>query len=284
LPDGRQLGYSVVGEGKPVLYFHGTASSRLEALLLRDLASKADLQVITVDRPGYGLSTYTPRKNLRDFACDVDLLAEHLNLEKAALLGWSGGGAFALAFAALFPERVTRAVVVGAPALPFDVSTAHNNPLARYAMKLPYVGMLALRRMKAQVLKANADIDAFLRSKEWESMLNGFSKDDVKFFSDRAWLALLYRSMAEAFRQGDLGVKAVLQEHQLFMKNWELPLSRIPPGKVFVWHGACDMTCRVENAFRNAKDVPGAQLEVFEGKGHCVMFDYVDKLGETLRS
>ncbi|MCW4047751.1 MAG: alpha/beta hydrolase [Candidatus Bathyarchaeota archaeon] len=284
LPDGRQLAYCTVGEGKPVLYFHGTASSRLETLLLKELAFTAKLQIIGIDRPGYGLSTYAPRRNLSDFACDVNLLTKHLGLESAAVLGWSGGGVFALAYAALFPERVTNAVVVGAPALPFDVSTAHNNPLARYAMKVPYIGMLALRQMRAQVLKANENIDAFLGSKEWEKMLKGCSKEDVKFFSNRTWLSLLYRSMAEAFRQGDKGVKAVLQEHQLFTKTWDIPLSRIPPDKVFVWQGAEDKTCRVENAFRIARDVPGARLEVFEGKGHCVMFDYLEKLGEILRS
>jgi pimeloyl-ACP methyl ester carboxylesterase len=283
LPHGRQLGYCSVGEGKPVLYFHGTASSRLETLLLKELASSAKLQIIGVDRPGYGLSTYAHRKSLGDFAHDLHLLAEHLHLDEAAVLGWSGGGVFALVYVALFPEQVTHAVVVGAPALPFDVSTAHNNPLARYAMKVPYVGMLALRRMRSQVLKANADIDAFLGSKEWKSMLNGFSKDDVKVFSDRAWLTSMYGSMAEAFRQGDSGVKAVFEEHQLFTKTWDVPLSRIPSGKVFVWQGAEDKTCRVDNAYRIAKQVPGARLEVFEGKGHCFMFDYLDKLGETLR-
>jgi len=284
LPDRRQLAYCIVGEGKPVLYFHGTASSRLEILLLKELASSGKLQIIGVDRPGYGVSTYAPRKSLGDFARDLDLLAEHLHLDEAAVLGWSGGGTFALAYVALLPERVTNAVVVGAPALPFDVSTAHNNPLARYAMKVPFVGMLVLRRMRAQVLKANADIDAFLGSKEWRSMLNGFSKDDVKFFSDKAWLTSMYGSMAEAFRQGDSGVKAVFEEHQLFTKTWDVPLARIPSGKVFVWQGAEDKTCRVDNAYRIAKDVPGAHLEIFQGKGHCVMFDYLDKLGETLRS
>lgn len=267
-----------------MLYFHGTASSRLEALLLRELALTAKLQIIGIDRPGYGLSTYAPRRNLRDFAYDVEAVAKHLGFESAAVLGWSGGGVFALAYVALFPERITKAVVVGAPALPFDVSTAHNNPLARYAMKVPYVGMLALKRMRAQVLKANENIDVFLGSKEWKRMLKGCSKEDVKFFSNRAWLSLLYQSMAEAFRQGDQGVKAVLQEHQLFTKKWDIPLSKIPPGKVFVWQGAEDKTCRVENAFRIAKDVPGAKLEIFEGKGHCVMFDYLEKLGAILRS
>jgi pimeloyl-ACP methyl ester carboxylesterase len=284
LPDGRRLAYCIVGDGKPVLYFHGTASSRLEILLLRDLAFSAKLQIIGVDRPGYGLSTYAPRKSLGDFAHDLHLLAEHLHLDEAAVLGWSGGGVFALAYVALFPENVTNAVVAGAPALPFDVATAHNNPFARYAMKVPYVGMLALGRMRSQVLKANEDINAFLGSKEWKNMLNGFSKDDVKFFSDRAWLTLMYGSMAEAFRQGDQGVRAVFEEHQLFTKTWDVPLSRIPSGKVFVWQGAEDKTCRVDNAYIIAREVPGARLEVFEGKGHCVMFDYFERLGLLLRS
>lgn len=283
MPDGRQLGYHIIGEGKPVFYFHGTASSRLEVLLLRELAT-ANLKIIGVDRPGYGLSTYAPRKSLRDFAYDADLLAEHLKLEKAALLGWSGGGVFAIAYASLFPERVTKAVVVGAPALPFDVSAAHNTPFARFAMKLPYLGTIALKRMRSQVLKANKNIDGFLKSKALKRMLKGWSEEDAKFFSDKAWLALMYESMAEAFRQGNQGVKAVLQEHQLFTKTWDVPLSRISPGKVFVWQGACDKTCRVDNAIRIARDVPGAHLEIFEGKGHCVMFDYLKKLSEILRS
>jgi hypothetical protein len=40
LPDERHLGYIVEGKGKPVIYFHGTASSRLEILLLKEFAHK----------------------------------------------------------------------------------------------------------------------------------------------------------------------------------------------------------------------------------------------------
>jgi pimeloyl-ACP methyl ester carboxylesterase len=283
LSDGRQLGYLVGGEGKPVFYFHGTASSRLEVLLLKELASATQLQIIGIDRPGYGLSSFAPRKNLRDFAKDVNFLAEHLKIENATLLGWSGGGVYALAYAALFPEHVRRVVVVGAPALPFDAATAHNNSLARFAMKVPCLGMLALKRMRTQVLKANENIDKFMESKEGKKSLKSWCKEDAKFFSDKAWSSLMYGAMAEAFRQGDQGVKAVLQEHQLFMKTWNVPLSRIPPGKVFIWQGADDRTCRVDNAFRIAKEVPGAHLEIFKEKGHCVMFDNFKKLGEILR-
>ncbi len=282
LPDGRQLGYCILGEGKPVLYFHGTASSRLEVLLLQEFALANHLQLVSVDRPGFGLSTFMHNKTLRSFAADAGLLVKHLRFDHVAVLGWSGGGAFALAYVALFPERVNRAVVVGAPALPFDVATAHNCSFARFAMKFPWLGRLAMNGMRAQVLKANADIDGFLASKKGKNFLKSWCREDAKFFSDKAWLTLMYGSMAEAFRQGSQSVKAVLQEHQLFMKTWDVPLSKIPSGKVFVWQGADDKTCRVDNALRIAKAVPDAQLEVFAEKGHCVMFDYLGKLGKIL--
>lgn len=280
LPDGRQLGYLTLGKGLPIIYFHGTASSRLEILLLKELASKAKLQIIGVDRPGYGLSTFKPIKNLSDFNNDINFLADHLGLNKFGILSWSGGGVFALAYLALFPERVTRAVIASAPALPFDAATAHNTPFARFVMQLPFLGLLAVKNMRAQVLKANRDVEAFLASREGKRMLHGYSTADLKFFSNAAWATVLCQSMAEAFRQGDYGVRAVLQEHKIFTKPWSIPLSRIPTGKLFIWHGAEDKTCRINNAYALSQSIPGAHLEVFSGKGHCVLFDNLRRIQE----
>jgi pimeloyl-ACP methyl ester carboxylesterase len=68
----------------------------------------------------------------------------------------------------------------------------------------------------------------------------------------------------------------------LFLKPWTLPFSRIPPGKLHIWHGEQDKTCRVSNAYAIALAV-AADLEVFSGKGHCVMFDNLAELGKLLR-
>jgi pimeloyl-ACP methyl ester carboxylesterase len=282
LPEGRQLGFSVVGEGTPILYFHGTASSRLETLLLKDFAYTYDFQVIGVDRPGYGLSTFAPRTRLRDFTGDVNCLMAHLGVEKATLLAWSGGGPFGLTYVALFPERVSKAVIVGSPALPFDVATAHNGSLVRFAMKVPMLAMWGLKRFRAEVLKANRDINAFLMSKSWRKMVASWPEADAKFFMDPAWLRLMYGSMAEGFRQENASVKAVFQKHQLFTRSLDEPISQIPPNKVCVWQGIEDTTCRVDNAHRIVEAVPNASLVVFEGKGHCVMFDNLPELFETL--
>ncbi len=281
LPDGRKLGYCVVGKGQPVIYFHGTASSRLEVLLLKDDAENAGMQIIGVDRPGYGLSTAHPRRSLQDFNADVNLLADSLGFERFAVLGWSGGGAFALAYIAAFPERVTKALVADAPALPFDVSKAHDFPFSKYVMKLHFVGVLAIQQLRRQILKANGDIQAFLQSKQAKQLLRGYTESDLQFFSDPTWAKLMFQSMAEAFRQ-ESGVNAVVDEHMLFLKPWGFSLGNIPAGKLVVWHGEDDKTINVRNGYAIADQIRGSQLEVFNGKGHCAMFNYKDRLAKAL--
>ena len=58
-PDGRRLTYLEVGDpdGPLVIHNHGGPSSRLEARLFADAASKNRLRLICVDRPGMGQSS-----------------------------------------------------------------------------------------------------------------------------------------------------------------------------------------------------------------------------------
>ncbi len=284
LPDGRKLGYTIIGKGQPVVYFHGTASSRLEVLLLERLAYFADLQIIGIDRPGYGLSSFKHRKNLQDFNKDVNCLTQNLGIERFAVLGWSGGGIFTLAYLSHFPEHVTKAIVVSAPMLPFDVSTAHNMPFARFIMRLPFVGFLAIRQLRYQLLKVNGEISSFLESKQGKQLLHSCSKRDLAFFSDISWMRLMYQSMIEAFRQGNQGVKAVVEEHQLFLKSWDCSFDKIASGKLFIWHGTDDKTCRVSNAYAISKIIPNANVEIFQDAGHCVMFENLERVGKILSS
>ena len=281
LPDGRKLGYCSVGKGKPVMYFHGTASSRLEVLLLKGMAESAGLQIISIDRPGYGLSSYKKRKSLRDFNADVNFLADFLGFRRFGVLGWSGGGAFALAYLAANPERVSKAVLADAPSLPFDVSMAHDFPFSKYLMKIPFAGNIAIGQLRRTVLKANGDVPAFLASKQAKQILRGYTPSDLQLFSDPAWAQLMYQSMAEAFRQ-NTGVKAVVEEHKLFLKPWGFTTDMIPKGKLEIWHGEDDKTIAVRNAYLLADLVKSSKLDIFNGKGHCAMFSYPDKLAKAL--
>ena len=96
LPDGRRLGYDERGpsNGKPLFYFHGSPSSRVESTLYvsEDLLQSLNVRLIAVDRPGMGLSDFQPNRRILDCSQDVVALADHLNIERFAILAYSLGG------------------------------------------------------------------------------------------------------------------------------------------------------------------------------------------------
>ncbi|KAF2448022.1 alpha/beta-hydrolase [Karstenula rhodostoma CBS 690.94] len=105
LPDGRTLGYAQYGSlsGKPVFFFHGLPACRIEGVYLHEVALKHGARIIALDRAGLGLSSPHPGRKLLDYPKDVEALAEHLRLEKYAVMGASGGGPSVLACAYLLP-------------------------------------------------------------------------------------------------------------------------------------------------------------------------------------
>lgn len=88
LSDGRTLGYAQYGSptGKAILYQHGFPGSRIEAAGYHDLGKELGLRVIAIDRPGHGWSSPHPGSTLLDWPKDVEVLAEHLNLETYSVL------------------------------------------------------------------------------------------------------------------------------------------------------------------------------------------------------
>ena len=73
LKDGRKLGYSEYGDlkGKPIFYFHGWPTSRLQAQYLDPIAKKLGARIISIDRPGYGLSDHKNDRILLDWPDDI---------------------------------------------------------------------------------------------------------------------------------------------------------------------------------------------------------------------
>ena len=99
LKDGRKLAYAEWGDpaGKPVFHFHGSSGSRLERP--PDEKVLTGIRLITIDRPGHGLSDFKPGYRLLDWPDDVTALADHLGINKFAVEGWSFGGPYAIACA-----------------------------------------------------------------------------------------------------------------------------------------------------------------------------------------
>jgi pimeloyl-ACP methyl ester carboxylesterase len=286
LPNGRQLGYLIIGEGRPVFYLHGLPGSRVEALCLGRIADSRHLQIIAVDRPGMGLSTYAPNTRLRDLASDVAFLADKLGIERFALVGLSAGGPSALTCAALLSKRLIRVVVVSGASLPPDPSKMGLVWRIPYSLiSVPTVNTWVTKMAGKVFLKMANDPDAYWQSWTGRLARRLLPEDDCRFMMAPSEIRdTVFRSWIEAHRQGPEGFRAVVHEGRLRKRGWDVDLSQIPRGLVHIWHGSADTSVRVADAYRNAKAVPGANLRVFDNEGHMCMFNHLEELGELLSS
>jgi pimeloyl-ACP methyl ester carboxylesterase len=113
--NGISLYYEIHGTGKPLIMLHGGFGAfEMFAALSPALAEK--YQVIGVDLYGHGRTALTDRPiGFEDMADDIAGLVGQLGLGKAALLGFSLGGAVALQTAIRHPELVERLVLISTP-------------------------------------------------------------------------------------------------------------------------------------------------------------------------
>ncbi|WP_089951863.1 alpha/beta fold hydrolase [Lentzea xinjiangensis] len=116
--DGTELAFREVGEGVPLVVLAGgpgRASAYLETLGGLDAARR----LVVLDNRGTGESgepvdPFTYRRDM--LVRDVEMLRRHLGLEQVDVLGHSAGAGIAMGYAADFPERVGRLVLL-TPAL-----------------------------------------------------------------------------------------------------------------------------------------------------------------------
>lgn len=108
LPDGRTLGFAEYGstQGPVLVYCHGYPGSRLEAAVLSAQATEAQVRVLSLDRPGYGCSSFQEPRSFLDWTGDLVALTEHLGVDRFAIVGVSGGAPYALAAAYRVPEHL----------------------------------------------------------------------------------------------------------------------------------------------------------------------------------
>jgi len=286
LPDGRQLGYLTIGQGKPVFFLHGAPSSRLEALCARQLATSGRLQIIAPDRPGFGLSTYAPNRTLRDHASDVGFLADKLGIDKFALVAVSGGSPCGPACAALLSKRLTRVVVIGGFSLPVDTSgMAWWNRIGIKLDLVPMVNTWLEKSMGNFFVWFGKDPDTAAKSSTGKSIRKTLAPDDVKFLETPSEMRDAFlQTLVEAYRQGPDAYKANIEISRVLQRRCEVDLSQIPSGLVHLWHGSTDHMCPVGNAYRNAKAIPGAHLKIFKDEGHFGWLNHLEELEELLSS
>jgi pimeloyl-ACP methyl ester carboxylesterase len=263
LTDGRRLGFAVFGapEGDPVFYSHGFPGSRLEAAFSAEAAVRLGLRIIAPDRPGYGLSDIEPRRTICDWPADVAALADHLGIERFGLLGVSGGAPYALACAALLPQRITAAAIVaGLGPTVARGATADMLALHRFFLKLfrhsPLLGALFYTPFSHLLRRFPSAIFSLLAATA--------PMADREALGNAQYRRILTDSTREAFRSGG---KGALRDLFLYTHPWNLPLENIV-SPLIIWHGEKDLTVPISMGRALARTIPHARSSFIPVEGH----------------
>ena len=264
LPDQRTLAYARYGdpEGHPIAYCHGLPSSRLEAKLADREAKQLGLQLIAIDRPGYGLSDPLPPSTIAHWPEDLERLADHLRLGRLSVMGVSGGGAYALACAAHLGERIDRVLLV-CPLGPVFLPRLRRSmsPAARLAFfladQMPWLLPIFFGDLTARILR---------RYPQWAISLmeEGMPEKDRQVLTNPPIRQIFLATIREGLRQGASGALRDFIQHAHF---WGFKTAAIFQ-PVSIWHGGVDSVVPVHHSRHLAQELPMAELHIVPEEGH----------------
>lgn len=276
LKDGRVFGLATYGDpaGAPVLALHGAPASRLMYEVADDSARAAGLFLICPDRPGYGLSPLDEQPTLIKRVEQLEAIADHLGLERFAIVAVSGGAPYAVALASRLGKRVTAMALVSPMGPIADMYRARgasgNRDLPRsqhwFFTRLPKSG---------KALSAAAMIAA--RGFRFSPRLSvrAFSRllpvADSEILRRPHVQASLIRMTEGGLKQGVAGGLADLQ---IFSQPWDVDFSAVR-ARTVLWQGTDDSIVPVKAALWLGRQLPDCSIEIVEGFGHYWIYDNI---------
>lgn len=277
LSDGRNLGFAEFGDpqGKPVFLFHGQPGNRLFRHPDDSISVFLEVRLITVDRPGYGLSDFQPGRKILDWAQDVAELADCLGMDRFAVAGFSGGGPYAAACACKIPHRITKTALVSSsppmhvPEINWEIPSALriNYSLANHAPSL----LKLLFKMYWSYSRRNPE--AFI-----DAALKHSSLPDRELLSDPGMHAMLLDVWKENIRVDSRGY---VRDAEILMKDWGFSLREVQT-EVFLWQGEADQNTPRRWAQYMASEIPHCKPAFFTSEGHFLLFSHWGEILQTL--
>jgi pimeloyl-ACP methyl ester carboxylesterase len=253
--------------GVPVFGLHGTPGSRVTYSGHIEAARRHGIRLISYDRPGYGNSTAQPGRSVGDTAAEVAALADHLGVDRFGVWGHSGGGAPALACAALLGDRVV-GVACLAGAAPYPAEGLDPMEGAGEANVEDFRLMMTDRAS----WEAKSAVEARQIANATPGAVRAFlgslcSPVDARQLTDEL-VDFLMQQGREAMKNGWLGLR---DDNLSSVHPWgfELASIRVP---VQLWHGDQDRFVPVAHGRWLADRIPGVEAHIQPGEGHLTLF------------
>lgn len=283
LKNGETVAYRQAGtQGDLVVLVHGNMSSSVHFQTTMERLEN-DHRVYAVDLRGFGDSSYKNELNsLRDFAVDVELWIEALDLKDFNLLGWSTGGGIVLEIAADMPERVKKLFLldsVGLKGYPMFRKDEKYQPVLTDLLKTKE----DIAKDPVQVLPilaAYANKDKGMLKAIWNAVIYNLNQPNEEDYDHYLDAMLKQRNLVDV-------------DYSLVMFNFTHEASAVTEGSgridlikcpLIIMHGAKDyvvpyaMSVEMKQFFGDR-----AKLVTFENAGHSVITDDLDLFIQTLK-
>jgi pimeloyl-ACP methyl ester carboxylesterase len=253
--------YSLIGDSGPVMLFaHGTPGG-FDQTPFFTLAGLEDYRLLTPSRPGYMATPLdvgrTPAEQARAYAA----LLDELDIDKAIVIGVSGGGPSAIAFAAMYPHRTL--ALIGLEALSQPYSEPLDIPLAMRSDFLFWAGI-----SMATELGDGKSILGMFDPEDAARIEN--SPGGVERVHDWLWAAWPISRRLTGWRN----------DSEQFM-TMSLPIGQVE-APTLVLNGTEDEAAIYANAARLAAEIPGARLYTVEGANHAMLLTHKDELNDAI--
>ena len=273
LNNGRTIGLAEYGaiHGKPVFYFHGFPGSRIEIAHYDEAAKFMGLRIISLDRPGMGLSSFDTQRTILSWVDDVVTVADKLNINKFSVLGHSGGAPFVVACAYKIPDRINSAVIVSGMAPLEELttkkgSTVSQNLVANLIKFFPSITNLMMHMTKKMI--ANPE-------KLNKQLVKQLPDVDKVILQDNKIQKEIINSLQESFKNGTSGPA---QEMRLLFNAWGFNLRKVETPLV-IWHGNKDKQAPICHAMAYKELVQNSTLHILENQGHhSLIRNYSNKI------
>lgn len=218
------------------------------------------LQLVYFDHRGQGRSARGPKETytLDNNVEDMEALRQHLGLDKIVVIGGSYGGMVALTYAVRYPQNVSHLIVIA--------TTAHSGFLERAKEILASKGTEEQKASAQRLWDGNFENEEQLRQ-YFQVLGPMYSLRYDPTTSGIAW------------QQNIISVDAINVAFGGFLRNYNIldQLHKIT-APTLVIAGRHDWICAPEFSEEIAREIPNADLRIFENSSHLIRADEPEAL------